>query len=397
MIKNTNFEENPAEKDAVAGVGSDDSPNQDIPEKFDTKPKLIAKKPITYIFWFFIGLYLFFLMLDWVNSAGFIPSNSFISGFDYIPPLGILVLMIPGFILSLIVRQWKVALAMVGLFFVFWLTNGDHSLFDLNAKQKPLSSCPNNNISALTLNVAQFYIGIDKLGAKIEELHPDVICFQELEDLNKIGYEDVKKAFPSYNIFLGKNTDNAILSLEPFVEMNEVELPSKQPVYEKNTPDKLTNQPHRYFLHAVTTKNGEKVNVLNLRLIAGRGMNLQESPKEVVRWGKYLMEQQGKEVETMTSYMKKLDGPCIYMGDLNASPNCSIIKPFYSIGKDAFRATHKFPGKSFPADFPYWRLDYVFSTPDLNPIYSDILPWKMSDHRPVYAVFSLKDTKCTKN
>lgn len=82
----------------------------------------------------------------------------------------------------------------------------------------------------------------------------------------------------------------------------------------------------------------------------------------------------------------------ILTGDMNAAPDSTIIKQIQqnlkSAGPDFSRATwttKHFSYDSFEADSLDWRLDYIFVTPEIEVITSDVIDTSFSDHLPVLA------------
>lgn len=343
---------------------------------------------LSFVFYFFSGLFLIILSLAWLNSAGFIKPGSLLYGFDYVPVNMLVYVLIPAFLVGMFTKRKAFSTGMLVLYIFFWLACGDHSLFGSPGK-KSRAVAGNDTISVMTLNVAQFYPGIKWVGLQVEKIYPEVLCFQEHENFGPLNYEYVRNAFPSYHVAIGQGCDSGIMSVHPIIAFKEVELSSRLPVYHDNTPEKLTNRPHRRFLHAIIKKNGRLIHILNLRLIAGRGKNFFDSPRDVIAWGRYLVNTQSREVREMADYIASLKGPVIFAGDFNAPPNASVLKPLYKQGKDVLKEFYTFPPCTFEAKMPLQRLDYIFYSGGLEPIYAKVLPYEISDHLPVYAVFKI--------
>lgn len=341
------------------------------------------------LLWALGGFYVIVLLLHWLNSIGLISPGSYIYGFDYFSSYMLIYLAIPVFLIGIIARQKNAAVILLSLFVIFWLFYGDHSLFNVHARTRAANG--NGKISVMTINVDFFHSGLNRAGEVLENIRPDIICFQENDLTGEEGYQKISQAFPSYELRLGEKCELGILSLYPIEEFNEVNLPSRQPVYDNNTPEKIADRPHRHFLHAVISVKGRKVHVLNLRLIAGRTKDFFEDPLTVVRWGRYLLAQQNREAKVMADYISKLNGPIIFAGDLNAPPNASVIDKFNQLGVDVYRQTNKFPAPTFPAKQPAQRLDYIFCNSGFKPLSAKVLHLRLSDHLPVLAELSFKE------
>ena len=75
---------------------------------------------------------------------------------------------------------------------------------------------------------------------------------------------------------------------------------------------------------------------------------------------------------------------CILMGDFNMRPDNAILKPI----KEIFTDTADYLKEkllSFPSPEPYCKIDYIFTTPDIEVKDADIPAIVASDHRPVVA------------
>ena len=99
-----------------------------------------------------------------------------------------------------------------------------------------------------------------------------------------------------------------------------------------------------------------------------------------------------KEAENLYKAVGKPSSRFIFTGDMNASPDSAIVrtlaKRFKNVGPDTKQKTwttkHHSDG-DFKVNGLEWRLDYIFVTPDIKVISSQILDTKYSDHLPIVA------------
>ena len=77
------------------------------------------------------------------------------------------------------------------------------------------------------------------------------------------------------------------------------------------------------------------------------------------------------------------------MGDFNMQPDNELLNP---IREKLYDTANKFdePKLSFPSDNPEIKIDYIFTSNDLNVISADIPAIVSSDHRPHLATIELK-------
>ena len=79
---------------------------------------------------------------------------------------------------------------------------------------------------------------------------------------------------------------------------------------------------------------------------------------------------------------------CILMGDFNMTPDNEILSPIFELMTDTAEK-HCNDKLSFPSDVPNRKIDYIFTSRDVNVISADIPEIIASDHRPHIA-----DVKC---
>lgn len=82
--------------------------------------------------------------------------------------------------------------------------------------------------------------------------------------------------------------------------------------------------------------------------------------------------------------------PAILMGDFNAEPGAPELANLRAAGwVDVAAALEDRPAPTFPAPMPVRRIDYIFITPEVQPVEVSVPPSLASDHLPVVAVLRL--------
>ena len=90
-------------------------------------------------------------------------------------------------------------------------------------------------------------------------------------------------------------------------------------------------------------------------------------------------DEQENAVNTILEHIK--DEKCILMGDFNVTPDNSVLDPIRAKMKDtSIGFCENKP--SFPSDKPTIKIDYIFVSPDIEVVSSDIPEIIASDHRP---------------
>jgi endonuclease/exonuclease/phosphatase family metal-dependent hydrolase len=103
-----------------------------------------------------------------------------------------------------------------------------------------------------------------------------------------------------------------------------------------------------------------------------------------------ITKQKEKEIRKLLDFIKKQKENFLIAGDFNATPNSYILNkikkylkncgPSY---KEPTWTTKPFNKQGFKANKLKWRLDYLFSTRDINIISSKIIKTNFSDHLPI--------------
>ena len=91
-------------------------------------------------------------------------------------------------------------------------------------------------------------------------------------------------------------------------------------------------------------------------------------------------------VQTVLAHMPKEKG--ILMGDFNAQPHHAVLKPIFDRYQDA-AALLPANARTFPSDVPERKIDYIFTTPDVEILEAEVPEIVASDHRPHTAVIKL--------
>ncbi len=91
-------------------------------------------------------------------------------------------------------------------------------------------------------------------------------------------------------------------------------------------------------------------------------------------------------VQTVLAHMPEKKG--ILMGDFIAEPHHAVLKPLFARYKDA-AALLPADTLTFPSDVPERKIDYIFTTQDVQILEAEVPNIVASDHRPHTAVVKL--------
>ena len=314
-----------------------------------------------------------------------LPKTSIIQIFGYLPFYWVLVLSIVTLPLLLLLKYYRTGLSYFAIMLLFTLLLHDFSFNFVNYRI-PEDKSSYNKLNVLAYNVKYYSFGIEEIMKFIKASDYDVLLLSE-SVLTPEKLEYLKTNLPLYSVLTDNGHDLSLLSKYPVSDYKIIELPTYlASLSSGNDIDKLAEKGiHRSFVHAVINVNGTLVNVLSLRLIAGRAKD--RSIGENIRWGKYLIGAQHNELSVFLSYFGSLKGPVIFGGDLNVPPNSGIVHEIKSYADDSYLDRHGFGSFTFKASHPTMRIDYVFHSKDVIVENSRVEKVELSDHYPVRVEF----------
>jgi endonuclease/exonuclease/phosphatase family metal-dependent hydrolase len=315
------------------------------------------------------------------------PKNELVQACGYLAFFWVIILSVVVLFLFLTLKKFRIALSYFVIMIFFTILLNDFSLRFIRHKV-PENNDALNSLKIGAYNIKYYAYGIEKISKFLRESDFDVILLSE-SVLTPEKLEYLKKNWPEYNVLTDNGHDLSILSKYPVLDYKIVELPTYlASLSGSNDIDKLKSKGiHRSFVHAVINVNGTDVNVLSLRLIAGRPKD--KSLKESIRWGKYLLIAQHDELTIFLSYLKALKGPFIFGGDLNVPPNSAIVHEIKRYADDTYLDGHPFGSFTFKVNHATMRIDYLFHSKDIISEKSEVMKPKslISDHYPIRAEF----------
>jgi endonuclease/exonuclease/phosphatase family metal-dependent hydrolase len=236
----------------------------------------------------------------------------------------------------------------------------------------------------MTYNVHRC-VGVDKkldiarVAAVIAAMKPDVVALQEL-DVGRRRTGGVDQAHALAEKLGMRRHFNAAMHVEEeqYGDAILTALPEKLvragalPHY-RRVPG---NEP-RGAVWITVEKDGVEVQVINTHL----GLVPQEQQKQVAALiGDWMTH-------------PKWSGPCVLMGDLNATPFSATYRMLAAVLRDAQGDRKESPTATFPSGFPFLRIDHVFLAGEMSvsKIESpyDARARKASDHLPLVVELEL--------
>jgi endonuclease/exonuclease/phosphatase (EEP) superfamily protein YafD len=316
------------------------------------------------------------------------PEAPLIRACGSIPYFWIIALSFVVFLIFILVRHLHAALLYLTLMSIFTILLFDFS-FKFFTHRIPENTDIYDDLKVVAYNVKYYSSGIENIVKFIKESDFDIALLSE-SVLTSEKLEYLKNNLTAYSVITDNGHDLTLLSKYPVVSYKIVELPTYLTSFSgSNDIEKLTNSGiHRAFIHAVVDCKGTRINVLSVRLIAGRAKD--KSIGENIKWWKYLLGAQNEELSVFLNYLGSLNGPVIFGGDLNVTPNSAIIGEIKRYADDTYLDEHAFGSFTFNTLFPIMRLDYIFHSKDIIVKNSGIVIIKLSDHFPLRAEFLIQ-------
>ncbi|MCB1103175.1 MAG: endonuclease/exonuclease/phosphatase family protein [Opitutaceae bacterium] len=244
-------------------------------------------------------------------------------------------------------------------------------------------------IQGLTLG-RKLRANLRKIARLITELSPDVVALQEIDqnsrwagNFDHLEYLQVHTGYP-YSIFginnkraglLNLNYGNAFLSKHPIVESENIVFGART-VGEKG-----------FLFVEVDVGGNRRVPLLNLHLHYRSRVHRFRQVGKVMDYV----------AERIVSHAGDWHMLPIVCGDMNNQahlPDATAeLLRYFSLHGDY--TLHPKGGRTFPSPFPSRGLDFIYLPPGCADVQCEVVRTMISDHRPVWAEFTLQEDRKT--
>jgi len=96
------------------------------------------------------------------------------------------------------------------------------------------------------------------------------------------------------------------------------------------------------------------------------------------------------QIQEILEIAGKTEGPKVIMGDLNAKPDTKEMQPLLAQYKDSFAEQND--AYTIPAENPNRRIDYIFTSNEMQTAHSEVISTIASDHLPTVTEITLDPT-----
>lgn len=223
-----------------------------------------------------------------------------------------------------------------------------------------------------------FKENIDNIIMELKKFDVDIVCIQELSitatdnsNVNKLKTLYPYMYYEIADTFLdGRSQCNAILSKYPIIKTN------KRYVQDPSDNKNDYSKEGRIYIEVELDINGRVINIGTTHLSYTHKFE-ETSLKD-------------EEINKLITCINKKE-KYIFAGDLNTTKTSKYVKQIeqHLINNDTSNTwtTKPFSYQGFDEDKLNWKLDYIFSTSDINVKETKVLETQYSDHLPVLCTF----------
>lgn len=282
--------------------------------------------------------------------------------------------------------RWLLLAALLGLGVSVWVGMKDY---------RPGSSdpIPEGDLTVVSFNVRTFEYQnarVDEAAELIRSLEPDVVCLQEFRN-HPINEEEKADSYLARKLGMKYYR---FVTLP--VHIHGAVIFSRFPILKIDTLYVSAKEINSGILATLALPTG-KVGVANLHLSSfhlegemKENPSWKEKVKNIpVRLTKVLKLQQQK-VELVNERTRHYPYPLVIAADMNSAPHTRITTRLSNRFEDSFIKKGKGLGWTYPLLGPLGvRIDYLFSSSELEILNHRVVPSDVSDHYPIVATYRL--------
>ncbi len=254
-------------------------------------------------------------------------------------------------------------------------------------------------LRVMSYNVHYFNVGSTdamadqaKMLSNIEEQTIDVFCGQEFssktEDNNQQIEQRMKKLLPFHS--KGGGSSLAIFSKYPLLKQGTIDFPNSYngAIYADLQTPQGTVRVYCFHLQSIGLGSDEH-ELLNRDNLSTLGeATTQKTYQRINNKLKDAFLQREKQVTFIAQHIAESPHPVIVCGDMNDTPSSYAYGQLSVNLQDAFQERGVGFGSTYAGSLPLLRIDYIFVSPKASVERFEVLPYRVSDHYPIYARLS---------
>lgn len=302
----------------------------------------------------------------------------------------------------LTVRKRKRFIYTLVILLAGWNVHND--FFAINNSGEPSE----NAIKVMSYNVRVFDLynwsngsrSRDSIFNLLDQQNADILCFQEFYHTNKKGLFETRdtliKFLPTTNYhekYTHKMAGEQFFGVVTF---------SRYPIVGKGDIPFVSDQ-NNFCIFSDLEIGQDTIRVYNAHLASIRFDNedyqfLQDEEKR--SWGgakrmssrmNIAFNKRAEQTQAILENIEKSPYPVILCCDFNDSPVSYGYHQLEGDLDDAFVEAGSGVGRSYAGDFPSFRIDYMFTSPEIEAVDFQVIRKKYSDHYPIVGMFELPE------
>lgn len=256
-----------------------------------------------------------------------------------------------------------------------------------------------NDLRVMSYNVHYFNVGSAtatkdqaRILSNIEEQAIDVFCGQEFssktQENNQQIEQQMKKRLPYHS--QGGGSSLAIYSKYPLLKQGTIDFPDSYngAIYADVQGPQGTVRVYCFHLQSIGLGSDES-ELLDRENLSTLGQsNTQKTYQRINNKLKHAFLQREKQVKFIAQHIAKSPYPVIVCGDMNDTPCSYAYGQLSNNLQDAFRERGWGFGSTYAGSLPLLRIDYIFASQQATIERFEVLPYRVSDHYPIYTRLS---------
>lgn len=239
----------------------------------------------------------------------------------------------------------------------------------------------------------------------IKEQDPDILCFQEYFETNKVNYSNLKDIqkmnYPYWYKVIDYGRQGgplevgvAIFSRYPITDSMRIRYPG--PVQLRAAESLIScdirvgDQTIRVFNTHLQSVLFQKEDYERLRMIKTADDSILDASKSIVKKLKQGYTSRGAQVDIVREQLDKSPYPVVICGDFNDVPNSYTYFHIRGNRQDAFISASNGIGRTYADIAPTLRIDYIMADKRFEVVQCKRFAVPYSDHYPVLADIQLK-------
>lgn len=345
----------------------------------------------------------FFLLLSnlspYINPIEFWPTALLGLGFPFLLLGNILILIAWAYF-----KKWQLIIPLMAVIFSY---NSIDKIFSIKDPQKPSDKIL--TVNAMSYNVKNFdlYNWENNLKSKdlifkaIQKENPDIIAFQEFYTnrfvkqgkWDNIKYLNEQLDYPHHYFdakFVVKESQKfgmAIFSKYPIVNTGSIKLKGSNTngiiytdlLIESDTIRFLNVHLQSIHLGEEDYQVAEELNSIDI-----------EGTKSIVKKLRNAFIKRSHQTEILLKTINESPYPTIVSGDFNDTPISYAYNSIANVLKDAYKTAGVGFGGTYVGPLPSYRIDYFFTSNNINVFDYQTINFKKSDHYPIRISFFIE-------